>query len=309
MKIKFFTSLLIFVSICGSAVKAEETNIVEKQTLIYSIKGTDTLRIDKYDAPTGTGEKPCLIFVFGGGFAAGTRDDSGYLHFYEQLAKTGYVVVAIDYRLGLKSMTNDTPSSFDMTKVTMQMVRYVIAFRKALKMAVEDLFDATRYVVEHAAEWQINPTRIVTCGSSAGAITVLQGEYEVCNRSSAVKHLPQDFKYAGVISFAGAIFTTNGKLEWAEPPAPILLFHGDADKDVPYGAIRFGPLGFYGSKPIAEKLSEMKFPSYFYAVKGAGHRLSTTPMTRNWGEISFFLENFVTKKEKQIINTQVVPIK
>ncbi|GHT66667.1 hypothetical protein FACS189452_02940 [Bacteroidia bacterium] len=308
MKFKFFTSLLIFVSICCSAVKAEEINTVEKQTFTYSVKGADTLRIDKYDSPTGTGEKPCIIFVFGGGFARGTRDDSGYLHFYEQLVKTGYVVVAIDYRLGLKNLT-DMPSDFNMTKVTTQMVRFVIAFRKALKIAVEDLFDATRYVVEHAEEWQINPNRIVVCGSSAGAITVLQGEYEACNRFSSSKRLPQDFKYAGVIAFAGAIFTTNGKLAWPEPPAPTLLFHGDADREVPYGAIKFGPLGFYGSQPIAEQLSEMNFPSYFYAVKGGGHRLSTTPMTRNWGEISFFLENFVTKKEKQIIKTQVIPIK
>jgi pimeloyl-ACP methyl ester carboxylesterase len=150
---------------------------------------------------------------------------------------------------------------------------------------------------------------VVTCGSSAGAITVLQGEYEACNHAPLSKHLPSGFQYAGVISFAGAIFTTNNELAWAEAsPAPTLLFHGDADKEVPYGALTFGPLGMYGSHAIAEQLSKMKSPYYFYSVENAGHGLSTSPMTRNWAEISAFLEKFVAKKEKLIINTQVQPI-
>jgi predicted esterase len=184
-----------------------------------------------------------------------------------------------------------------------------MAFGKALTMAVEDLFDASRYVTEHAEEWQINPNQMVICGSSAGAITVLQGEYEACNHSALAQHLPPGFKYAGVISFAGAIFSTTGALAWAEAsPAPTLLFHGDADQEVPYGALQLGALGMYGSQPVAEKLSERHSPYYFYSVKGAGHKMATSPMTHNWAEISTFLEKFVAKKEKLIINAQVIQI-
>ncbi|GHT54331.1 hypothetical protein FACS189451_12450 [Bacteroidia bacterium] len=305
MKINFFACLLIFVSLHCFSVKADETNTVQKQTFIYSIQGKDTLRLDKYDSPTVTGDKPCLLFVFGGGFAAGTRDNADYLPFYERLVNQDYVVIAIDYRLGLKNL----PRDINMTEATPQITpQFISAFGNALTMAIEDLFDASRYVVEHAAAWQINPNQVVICGSSAGAITVLQGEYEACNHSSLAQRLPQDFKYAGVISFAGAIFTTTGELAWVEQPAPIQLFHGDTDREVPYGALKFGPVGMYGSQAIADKLSERNAPYYFYAVKKAGHSLSTSPMKHNWAEISTFLEKFVAKKEKLIINAQVIQI-
>jgi acetyl esterase/lipase len=307
MKNKFFTTLLIFVSLHCFSVKANEKNTVDKQTFTYSIKETDTLRLDKYDSPCVTGEKPCLIFVFGGGFSGGRRDDADFLPFYEHLVESGYVVVAMDYRLGLKNL----PRDINMTEANPQIsAQFVSAFGKALTMAVEDLFDASRYVVEHAAEWQVNPNQIVTCGSSAGAITVLQGEYEACNHSPLAKRLPEGFKYAGVISFAGAIFTTNNELAWAKTnPAPTLLFHGDSDKEVPYGALKFGPLGMYGSQAIAEQLSKMKSPYYFYSVENAGHGLSTSPMKRNREEINNFLHQFVIKKEPLIINVQVQHIK
>ncbi|GHT87785.1 hypothetical protein FACS189474_1500 [Bacteroidia bacterium] len=306
MKIKFFTCLLLFVSLHCFPVKADETIAVEKQTFIYSIQGKDTLRLDKYDSASIAGDKPCLIFVFGGGFAAGTRDDADYLPFYERLLKQNYVVIAIDYRLGLKNMPRNINTAEADPQISAQ---FISAFGNAITMAVEDLFDASRYVVEHAAEWQINPNQIVSCGSSAGAITVLQGEYEACNHTSLAQHLPQGFKYAGVISFAGAIFTTNNELAWAEQPAPTQLFHGDVDQEVPYGAIKFGPFGMYGSQAVAEQLSIIHSPYYFYSVEKAGHGMATSPMTHNWAEISTFLEKFVTGKEKLIINAQVVQIK
>ncbi|MDR1524506.1 MAG: alpha/beta hydrolase, partial [Tannerella sp.] len=50
--------------------------------------------------------------------------------------------------------------------------RIVSVMDSSIHMAVEDLFDATGYVITHAAEWQIDPGKIISCGSSAGAITV-----------------------------------------------------------------------------------------------------------------------------------------
>jgi predicted esterase len=305
MKINFFACLLIFVSLHCFSVKADETNTIKKQTFIYSIQGNDTLRLDKYSSPCATGDKPCLIFVFGGGFAAGTRDDADYLPFYGQLVNQGYAVIAIDYRLGLKNL----PRNINMTEANPQISpQFISAFGNALTMAVEDFFDASRYVVEHAEEWKIDPKQIVSCGSSAGAITVLQGEYEACNHTPLAQHLPQGFKYAGVISFAGAIFTTNNELAWAEQPAPIQFFHGDGDREVPYGALKSGALSMYGSQPIAEKLSAIHSPYYFYSVKKAGHSLSTSPMKHNWCEITTFLDKFVAKGEHLIINTNVIPV-
>ena len=101
------------------------------------------------------------------------------------------------------------------------------AWITTLAMATGDLYDATAYVCDHASAWSVDKTRIVASGSSAGAITVLMGEYGICNgHPLARQKLPQDFNYAGVISYAGAIFDTQEELRWAKTPAPMMLFHG-----------------------------------------------------------------------------------
>ena len=145
-------------------------------------------------------------------------------------------------------------------------------------MAVEDLYDATSFVAGKSAEWGIDPARIVACGSSAGAITVLQGAYFIANENPLTAKLPDGFDYAGVISFAGAVVDMADDLTWKRAPAPIMLFHGDADSNVPYGALRMGGAGIFGSDYIARQLSDMKSPYYFYSVEGANHALATVPM-------------------------------
>jgi predicted esterase len=303
---RIYTCFLFFIAFLPLFAQPAESNDIVKQSFIYSIQGSDTLRLDKYDSPLPVADaKPCLIFVFGGGFAAGSRASAGYLSFYEQLVRDGYVVVAIDYRLGMK----DFKKTLDVSQGKAKLFGYFIeTFENALSVAVEDFFDATNYVVSHAAEWRIQPDRIVSCGSSAGAITVLQGEYEICNRGKLSERLPQDFNYAGVISFAGAIFCGQGDLKWTNKPAPLLLFHGDRDNEVPYGKLKFRQLGFFGSQYIAKQLDEMGAPYYFYSVENASHEISNTPMKQNLNEINTFLEKFVSGKEKQMIHASVKPV-
>jgi predicted esterase len=276
---------------------------VKPESFIYSIKGSDTLRLDKYDSPAFPGEKPCVIFVFGGGFSAGTRDNKAYVPFYEQLVHNGYVVIAIDYRLGMKNVKERLDLSQSESNVFDQMVEIL---GSSIESAIEDLFDATHYVLEHAAEWHIRPDGIVACGSSAGAVTVLQGEYEICNRTFLSSRLPQGFNYAGIIAFAGAILS-NGDLNWANNPAPIQLFHGDADRNVPFDSVTYNRLGLYGSKYIANRLDKMKMPFYFYEVENVRHEMADWPMTQNWDEINTFLKKQVFGKENLRIHTVVSP--
>ncbi|MDR0845359.1 MAG: alpha/beta hydrolase, partial [Tannerella sp.] len=139
-----------------------------------------------------------------------------------------------------------------------------------------------------------------------GAVTVLQGEYEICNRTFLSSHLPQGFNYAGIISFAGAILS-KGDLNWENNPAPIQLFHGDADRNVPYDYVAHHQLGLYGSKYIANRLEKMKMPYYFYEVENVRHEMADWPMTQNWDEIHAFLKKLVLGKENLRIHTVVSP--
>lgn len=274
---------------CGRTVS--DTDTVSCDTFVYSVKGGDSLRLDRYtDTPAAEidAKKPCMIFVFGGAFISGTRDAESYRPFFEYMAREqGYTVVSIDYRLGLKeplAAGKLSPETFPQL------------LPQTVLMAVEDLYDATSFVAGKSAEWGIDPARIVACGSSAGAITVLQGAYFIANENPLTAKLPDGFDYAGVISFAGAVVDMADDLTWKRAPAPIMLFHGDADSNVPYGALRMGGAGIFGSDYIARQLSDMKSPYYFYSVEGADHALATVPMNNYRDAIDQFLTQQVGER-------------
>ena len=282
---------------CGRTVS--DTDTVSCDTFVSSVKGGDSLRRDRYtDTPAAEidAQKPCMIFVFGGAFISGTRDAESYRPFFEYMAREqGYTVVSIDYRLGLKeplAAGKLSPETFPQL------------LPQTVLMAVEDLYDATSFVAGKSAEWGIDPARIVACGSSAGAITVLQGAYFIANENPLTAKLPDGFDYAGVISFAGAVVDMADDLTWKRAPAPIMLFHGDADSNVPYRALRMGGAGIFGSDYIARQLSDMKSPYYFYSVEGADHALATVPMNNYRDAIDQFLTQQVGERLPAMIDTK-----
>lgn len=271
-----------------------------KKTYLYSVKDSDSLYLDKYSFADDTeDDKPCVIFMFGGGFITGVRDKESYIPYFRFLAENGYAVVSIDYRLGLKPvLENKDMSARD----------FIRTFVNAIYIAVEDLFDATAFTLGKADEWGIDPGMIIANGSSAGAISVLQGEYSITNRKEVASKLPEGFNYAGVISFAGAIFENARDINFGSAPCPILMFHGDADSNVPYDKLKKLGIGFYGSKHIAKKLDAMRSPYWFYSEENADHIVAVRPMDGNREEILFFLDKLVKGKEKTMINTNVNPI-
>lgn len=266
-----------------------------KETLVYAVKGSDTLRLDRYvPLSPDSGKKPCLMFLFGGGFFTGGRDQEHYVPYLEHYAGQGYIVVSIDYRRKLKEAVE---------RQTITTENFAPALIDAIAAATEDLYDATAYVCAHMPD--VDPARIVTSGSSAGAITVLTGEYRICNGDPLTRRLPEGFRYAGVIAFAGAIFDECDELEWGGVPAPILLFHGDGDRNVPYGAVRHDGAGFFGSEYIARQLTAQHVPHWFYAVSNADHSIAGSPMFDNRGEIDTFLEKLVFGRQPLVLDTQV----
>lgn len=294
MKSKILGLMLLLVILPVQATASE----IRKETFVYAVKGTDTLRMDKYDIP-GREPQACMIFMFGGGFFMGERDYGHYVDYFEYLVDNGLSVVSIDYRLGLKNVGQQGK---------LKNKEFLAIFENAIMMAVEDLYDATNFVLANAGEWNIDPAMIVTCGSSAGAISVLQGEYERCNRSEIAQVLPEDFRYAGVISFAGAIYSNDGHLKWKDTPAPVQMFHGDADKNVPYGKLKVFKYGFFGSEYIARKHEKNGFPYYFYVEENTDHKVAGSPMTHNREEIISFLDRYVIEKQRLITNTVVTPM-
>lgn len=262
--------LLIISCLCGLMLRAE---IKPSGTYLYAQKDGQNLFLDVYEPldsaartvqldSVTTVEKPTILFVFGGGFKEGSRDAEFYKPWFEALCQDGYHVVSIDYRLGLKGVKKMGLGQRDL-------------LNKAIHMAVEDLYSSILFLRENTEELGIDTDNLVLAGSSAGAITILQADYERANRTECAQVLPEDFRFAGVMSFAGAIYSTNGPVKYTDSaPAPTLLLHGTADKLVNYDQIVFFNIGWFGSNRLAERFSKLGHPYTFLRFKDHGHEIA-----------------------------------
>jgi predicted esterase len=262
-------------------------------TYMYAQKDEWTLFMDIHEPAKGSNltadgqEKPTIIFMFGGGFIAGTRDDASYTKWFTTMKNNGYRIVSIDYRLGL----------IGSKKVGIAQVNVL---DKAIHMAVEDLFCATNFIIDNAEQLGIDPDNMIISGSSAGAITVMQAEYELSNRTKWAQVLPEGFNYAGVMSFSGAILSREGKVNYRNAPCPTLMLHGTADELVPYKQIRFFNLGFFGGGKLIERFKKFGYNYNMYHFTGYGHEIAGSMETTTDLQIDFIERNVMGGKDRII---------
>ncbi len=275
--------ILFFVVIAGTCCYAQQTYVF--------VERDSTLHLDVYQPQAANGYT--IVHVFGGGFIDGARNKKWDSDYCRMLAESGYTVVAIDYRLGLKGVKKVGLSSIDVLE-------------NAMMMAVEDCSAAVAYIVSNAAALNIDPDKIILEGVSAGAITVLMTDYARCNHLPATAVLPDNWKPAGVVSYSGAIFSRQGKVKWGDTnnqadsairPAPTMLFHGTVDKIVPYKQIVFGKLGMFGSDALAKRYDKFNMPYRIFRYTDLGHEVSIGgPKTID--ELNLFVQQYITEGRK-----------
>lgn len=281
----------------AASLYAEETSISPDGTYLFAKRDTCDLYLDVYNPAAGSEttidgmDKPTIVFMFGGGFIQGTRDDQSYHYWFRKLTESGYRVISIDYRLGLKGST----------KVG---VAQVNVLDKAIHMAVEDLFSATTFIIDNAETLGVNPSNIVVSGSSAGAISVMQAEYEIANRTKWASSLPDDFNYAGVMSFSGAILSREGKVDYKNRPCPTLMLHGTSDELVPYKQIAVFNLGFFGGGKLVERFAKFGYNYNMYHFVDYGHEVAGSMSTTL--DLQFkFLECNVMQDKMRIVEAWI----
>ncbi|MDR0370832.1 MAG: alpha/beta hydrolase [Prevotellaceae bacterium] len=275
-KITIIQFLLVFISV---SVHSQ----LSVKNYVFAVRDTVTLGLDLYTLADAGEKNPVIVFVFGGGFITGSKSDEQNVNYCKSLAERGFTVAAIDYRLALKGVKGGV---FALIK----------PLEYAIGVAVEDLYSAVHFLLQHADELGIDTDRVILNGSSAGAITVLQADYELCNGTETVKALPPDFRFAGVIAFAGAIFSREGKVTYKRPPAPTFLFHGMKDKLVFYDKMQIFRLGFFGSNAIVKRFEKFDYPYCIYRYRDMGHDIASYPMTRNLDDIVWFIDRYVGEK-------------
>ena len=293
LKSRLFLLLAVFA--CSTALAQERPAATPEEaapqpdrTVRFAVRDTCELLLDFYRAAPDAGpcadapRKPLIIHVFGGAFVTGRRNQPDDRLWYRTLADAGYNVAAIDYRLGMKGQE---------FKANMASLRVL---RNAIQVAVDDLLSATVYMIDNAAAFGVDTDKIIVSGSSAGAITALQAEWEICNGMEPARVLPEWFNYAGVMSFAGAVFSLQGGVRFPQKPCPVLLFHGTADRIVTYKKIALFGIQFAGSDALAKKFAAVDANYQIYRFNARGHEVAAS-MRRNLPEELRFLEENAIK--------------
>jgi len=129
--------------------------------LEYSTSPVD-LKMDIFQ-PTGDTlqKRPVVIVCFGGGFLSGSKDHWSMRLICENLAKRGYVAVAIDYRLGMNIFDSDLAN-------------------RAVYRGLQDARSAVRFFRADAANantYKIDPNHIFIGGHSSGGFMALHNAY------------------------------------------------------------------------------------------------------------------------------------
>jgi acetyl esterase/lipase len=216
------------------------------------------LKLDFYPA-IGRLNAPCVIVIHGGGWDDGERDEISHLN--DWLARSGYAVAAISYRLAPAAIW---PAQRD------------------------DVLAAIAYVKAHATQWDIDSSRLIILGRSAGGQIAEASAYafhDPAVRGVIALYAPADMRFAyrfsreddiikspsllrkflgGTPEQAGAAYdSASGILLVGPATPPTLQVHGTIDTLVWHKQ----------SERLAARLSEAGVPNFLLSMPWATHAL------------------------------------
>ncbi len=220
--------------------------------------------------------RPLVMLIHGGAFYIGSKESAAEHSLATSLAKSGYVVASIDYRLGFKLLPGDIEMS---------------AYR-----AVQDAHAALRYLAHNAEGLGIDPNQVYVGGTSAGAVASLNvafmnnderplrvkeadEEGNVTKIEASGNKYTEKFTIKAVANMWGAVADVN--IINKDDQISVLSIHGTADGIVPYeydhpfkNSLMINRLlmdKMYGSKPIHDRLQLLGIRNRLISLKGLGH--------------------------------------
>lgn len=280
--------LILFVQV----VLAQNENF---QTLTYFQNDSTKLDLDLFLPKEKSDDATSLvIFVHGGGFATGTRE--GGRDLCKFLADNGIAAATISYTLYMK----ETNQSFGCNGILTEKVR-------AIQIAANQFWQATQYFITHSGEYNIDTQKIFMAGSSAGAETIYGAAYwDPKIMGIYPLNLPKDFKYAGLISGAGAMVDIN--LITKKTKLPSLFFHGTCDNVVPYNIASHhyckgnvpGWLMLFGDYAVHQRICSLGGKSFMMSFCGGAHEYSWIPFNEEHENILWFIQHATLDEKFQI---------
>lgn len=237
-----------------------------ERDVTYGNAGGIELKMDIYYPKTATGPAPVVMYVHGGGWTRGDKEDGAGAGAIPSLQDAGFLVVSINYRLAPEYM---------------------------FPAQIEDVKCAVRYLRAHSVKYALDPERIGAWGGSAGGHLVsllgvmddddgLKGSGGYPDESSRVQAVVDMFGPSDLVrrfeggavgqSLGTRVFGTTDPdseiLKTASPVTyvsaddpPFLILHGDSDNLVPPEQ----------SQELYDMLIAAGVPSTLVMVKNAGH--------------------------------------
>ena len=274
--IKYFTIFLFLFLTSISSISQTRyidsifTSIKKTSGIIYGNNKNylgipENLLLDFYEPENDTlSKRPLMIWIHGGAFLSGTRENEDVVFYCNEFAKKGYVTASIDYRLGsLPTITE---------------------FMGAVIRAIQDMKAAVRFFRANKDIYGIDTSRIICGGTSAGAFTAIHAGYMTENEIPDSINLSETGSLEGnsgnpgyssqfhlIVNCWGAIWDTT----WIKPgDLPIVGIHGTADSTVPcYSGNALGLFPVYGSAIIARVATRLRIANALKLFYGAGHQL------------------------------------
>lgn len=252
----------------------EITNCTLQTGVNYAQDASPYHKMDAY-LPVGNGPFPAFVYIHGGGWVRGGRDEYGKLGpFY---AKRGIAGFSIDYTLATQG-------------------------KSSWPVVIQDVVHAIRYIKANAQQYGIDPERIALMGDSAGGhlaslagllsgnepfLKGASGNPEVSSRVSLVVDYygPTDLQLLGeseestaywiTAAFLGDVAYVMNQSLWIEASpstyigagAPVfLIVHGTNDTVVPIAV----------SESFNRKLEATGVETHFVRLEGGDHFILTT---------------------------------
>lgn len=291
MKLQNIIALLLLMAVSGLQAQ-------KKQTITYFKNDTLSLQLNLFLPEKASAKKlPLVLYVHGGGFSGGDRSAGDSPSKF--LAQNGYAAATLSYTLYAKNKKYSCDGALP-EKI------------KAFQHAVNDLWLATSFFIDNQEKYNIDTSKIFITGVSAGGETVLHAafwDFKLMNMYSNT--LPENFRYAGLISGAGAIMDLN--LITAENKIPMMLFHGNGDQTVPYGTAAHhycptnatGWLMLFGSYSIYNDLIAKDGTVSLYTFCGGGHEYSGYLFEKDQKPMLDFLNDVMAGEKFQ--NHTIIP--
>jgi len=253
------------------------------------------LKLDLYFSRTDSlKKKPVVMLIHGGAFYIGSKESACEQALAYALAKRGYFVASIDYRLGFKPTATDIEMS---------------AYR-----AIQDAHAALRFLAYHSPGIGLDPNQVYVGGTSAGAVASLNVAF-MDNDERPERILEAEKKgLTGKIEDSGNRYTESFTIKavanmWgavsdlniidADEKIPVLSIHGTDDVVVPFeydfpfrNSLMINRVimdKMYGSKTIHDRLNILGIKNKLVALPGKGHE----PELETYNTLNTYIDTLI----------------